>query len=96
MKKFLEKLKQNNLLLDGANVVAGIVMMAAFVLFIITKAWLALLFVVWSAGVINIVNGMKTMRKKGKQTLGQSMLLFGVIILFGGTILVITAKKKKG
>ena len=34
MKKFLEKLKQNNLLLDGANVVAGIVMMAAFVLFI--------------------------------------------------------------
>ena len=58
MKKFLEKLKQNNLLLDGANVVAGIVMMAAFVLFIITKAWLALLFVVWSAGVIKIVNGM--------------------------------------
>ena len=89
MRKLFEKLKNNKLLLDAVNVVMGIVLLVSLIVFAAAKAWPALLPAIWAAGLINMANGMKAMRKT--KVLGQSMLLMGALILIGGTIFVLSA-----
>lgn len=92
MRKFLQKLKDNKLLLDGINVVGGFVLLVALLVFFISKAYLALLVAIWAAGLMNMANGLKSMRKKkGGAALGQSMVMLGMIILIGGTALILSA-----
>lgn len=90
MKKFLQKIKDNQLLLDAINVICGFILIVALLVFVIGRAYLALLIAVWAAGFINIGNGLKAMRKKNGAILGQSMLMLGVIILIGGTALILS------
>lgn len=90
MRKFLQKLKNNDLLLDSLNVGIGFVLIVTLAVFMITGAYLVLLLAVWAAGMINMVNGFKTMKKKAHATLGQSMVFLGMIILVGGSVLVIS------
>nr|MDE7326457.1 hypothetical protein [Lachnospiraceae bacterium] len=91
MRKFFQKIKDNKLLLDGVNVIAGFVLLIALLVFFITQAFIALLVAIWAAGLINIANGFKSMRaKKGGVMPGQSMVLLGFIILVGGTVLVLS------
>ncbi len=89
MRKFLEKLKNNKLLLDGLNVAAGVVLLVSLIVFAVSRAWLALLPAIWAAGLINMSNGLKAMSKT--KAMGQSMLLMGALILLGGTIFVFSA-----
>ncbi|MDE7211298.1 MAG: hypothetical protein K2O03_07620, partial [Lachnospiraceae bacterium] len=92
MRKFLQKLKDNKLLLDGVNVVGGFVLLVALLVFFISKAYLALLVAIWAAGLMNMANGLKSMRKKKTgAALGQSMVMLGMIILIGGTALILSA-----
>ena len=90
MRKFFEKLKNNQLLLDGMNVALGVVLLVSLIVFMASRVWLALLAAVWAAGLINMVNGLKAMRKK-TGVFGQSMLFMGALIIIGGTVLVLSA-----
>ena len=90
MKKFLQKIKDNQLLLDAVNVVCGFILIVALLAFVISQAYLALLVAVWAAGLINVGNGLKAMRRKRGVVFGQSMLMLGVIILIGGTALILS------
>lgn len=56
MKKFLQKIKDNQLLLDAVNVVCGFILIVALLAFVISQAYLALLVAVWAAGLINVGN----------------------------------------
>lgn len=92
MKKFLQKIKENKLLLDSVNVVAGFVLLVALLVFFISQAYIALLIAIWAAGFMNMANGFKSMRgKKGANTAGQSMVMLGMILLVGGTALILSA-----
>lgn len=90
MKKFLQKLKDNRLLLDAANVVLGLIMVVAFILTCTLHSNIALLFVVWGAGFMNIVNGLKAMGRGKQKAMGQSMVFLGFLIVIGGTMLVLS------
>ncbi len=91
MRNFLQKIRDNKLLLDGINVIAGFVLLIALLVFFITRLYLALLIAIWAAGLINMANGFKSMRaKKGGVMPGQSMVLLGFVILIGGTALVLS------
>lgn len=91
MRKFLQKIKDNKLLLDGINVIAGFVLLIALLVFFISQAYLALLLAVWAAGFMNMANGLKYMRGKKKNTsVGPSMVMLGMIILLGGTVLILS------
>lgn len=92
MRKFLQKLRDNKLLLDSINVVAGFVLLVALLIFFVSQAFIALLVAVWAAGLMNMANGFKAMRRNKKgAALGQSMVMLGMIILVGGTALVLSA-----
>lgn len=88
MRKFWKKLKDNELLLDSLNVILGLVLIAALAVFFISQAYIALLAAVWAAGFMNMVNGVKAARKKKGGTLGQSMVMLGMFIVVGGTMLI--------
>lgn len=91
MRKFLQKIKDNKLLLDGINVIAGFVLLVALLVFFINQAYIALLLAVWAAGFMNMANGLKYMRGKKKNTAaGPSMVMLGMIILLGGTALILS------
>ena len=90
MKKFLQKLKDNHLLLDAANVVLGLIMVVAFILTATLRSNIALLFLVWGAGFMNVVNGLKTMRRQKQKMMGQSMIFLGFLIIIGGTMMVLS------
>ncbi len=91
MRKFFQRLKENKLLLDGINVVAGFVLLVALLVFFISRAYIALLFAVWAAGFMNMANGLKYMRGKNRNAaVGPSMVMLGMIILFGGTALILS------
>ncbi|MDE6873889.1 MAG: hypothetical protein K2P87_05480 [Lachnospiraceae bacterium] len=92
MRKFLQKIRDNKLLLDGINVVAGFVLLLALLIFFISQAFIALLIAVWAAGFMNMANGLKAMKRNKKgAALGQSMVMLGMIILIGGTALILSA-----
>lgn len=91
MRKFWKKLKDNELLLDSLNVILGLVLIAALAVFFISQAYIALLAAVWAAGFMNMVNGVKAARKKKGGTLGQSMVMLGMFIVVGGTMLIFSA-----
>lgn len=92
MGKFLQKIKENKLLLDSINVVAGFVLLVSMLVFFINQALIALLLAIWAAGFMNMANGLKVIRKNKKGApVGQSMVMLGMIILVGGTALVLSA-----
>lgn len=88
LKKWIQKLRDNNMVLDMANVILGVVLLIALVLVFTIESSLALLLAVWSAGLMNTVNGLKAMKHRERKTAGQSMVFMGLLIVFGGTILV--------
>lgn len=88
MKKLLQKLKDNRLLLDTLNVVLGVVMIIALVLVFILRSNLALLAAIWTAGLMNAVNGLKAMKQKERKMMGQSMFFMGMLVIVIGTVLV--------
>ncbi len=87
MRKWIKKLKENKLLLDGINVAIGLVMIIALVVLFTTESVISLFVVVWAAGLINIMNGLKMLGKKNQKMLGQSMVFMGMLIIVAGTIL---------
>lgn len=91
MRKLWKKLRDNELLLDSLNVILGLVLLAALAAFFISQAYIALLAAVWAAGFMNVVNGVKAARKKKNGALGQSMIMLGMFIAVGGTILIFSA-----
>lgn len=88
MRKFLQRLKENNLLLDAANVALGVVMLASLAFVFTTQSNLALLLAIWSAGLMNATNGLKAMKQKGRKGMGQSMFFMGILVIAIGTMLV--------
>lgn len=91
IKKLLERLKENNLLLDAANIVLGIVMLAAIAFIFTTQSNIAVLIAVWAAGLMNAVNGLKAMKHKERKAMGQSMFFMGILVIFIGTVLVLSS-----
>ncbi|MBQ9118526.1 MAG: hypothetical protein IJY09_00525 [Lachnospiraceae bacterium] len=91
MRKLIQKLKENNLILDTVNVILGVVMILAIIAVFVWQSVIALFITVWSAGLMNTVNGLKLLMKKEKKMMGQSMVFMGVLIIVAGTVLLLSA-----
>ena len=90
MHKLIQKLKNNDLILDTVNVILGIIMIIAIFIVFKWQSVIALFATVWMAGLINVVNGLKLLLKKNKKMLGQSMVFMGMLIIVGGTVLLVS------
>ncbi|MBP3570103.1 MAG: hypothetical protein J6K04_13185 [Lachnospiraceae bacterium] len=89
VKKILKFLKNKEAVLDTANVLLGLFMLTALVVFWKTGNKLSMFTIIFCGGAMNLTSGYRYLNQKDKKNLGQSMILFGVIILVLGIVVMI-------
>ena len=74
---------------DTINMILGLLMLTALLVFGKTGNRFSMYTIIFSGGLMNISNGYRFLGQKGKRQMGQSMILFGIVILFLGMIVVL-------
>ena len=86
LKKWLKNKEIGN---DTINMILGLFMLTALLVFGKTGNRFSMYAIIFSGGLMNISNGYRMLKQKDKRQLGQSMVLFGIVILFLGMIVVL-------
>ena len=89
-KKVLDFFKNKEAVLDTVNVILGLFMLTALVVFWKTGNEISMFCVIFCGGAMNLCNGARYIRQKGRKPMGQSMILFGVIVLVLGIVLMLS------
>ncbi len=89
LKKIQNFFKNKEQVLDTANIILGLLMLTALVVFWKTGNKLSMFAIIFSGGVMNICNGFRYLRQKGRRPIGHSMILFGVVILVLGVVIMV-------
>lgn len=85
MKNFIKLIKENNLIIDVLNVLAGLLLIITLVLFCLfpgNRIIIGLMILV--AGIMNIGNGLKRYQDKRMKGLGISLITLGICIFVIG------------
>ena len=88
-KKIRNLLKDKERFLDTVNVILGLLMLTALVIFWKTGNKISMFAIIFSGGVMNICNGFRHLQQKGRKQMAHSMILFGVVILVLGIIVMV-------
>ena len=80
IKKIADFLKDKQRVFDTANVILGLLMLTALVVFWKTGNKLSMFAIIFSGGAMNICNGFRYLRQKNRRQMAHSMILFGVVI----------------
>ena len=86
LKKWLKNKEIGN---DTINMILGLFMLTALLVFGKTGNRFSMYAIIFSGGLMNISNGYQMLKQKNKRQLGQSMILFGIVILFLGMVVVL-------
>lgn len=87
MRKLWKHLKESKLTLDYIIVCLGLVLITFLVLTLLNpKNSLYVVFAFATAGLINILNGMKIGKDKKRRNMGLTYILFGVVLFIIGCI----------
>ena len=87
LKKFQKFFKNKEQVLDTANMILGLLMLTALVVFWKTGNNLSMFAIIFSGGAMTLSNGYRYVRQKERKQMGYSMLLFGAVILVLGLFL---------
>lgn len=90
MERIYKIIKDNKLLLDIFNVVLGVIVIAFIVLLFINpdnEYFLGGAFGV--SGLMNITNGLRQIKVKHKKSMGQSLIMIGIVTFIVGVLFVI-------
>ena len=71
------------------NLSLGLLMLTALLIFGKTGNKLSMYIIIFSGALMTISNGYRLLWKKNTKTMGQSMILFGIVILFLGMMVVL-------
>ena len=82
-------LKNKEQINDILNLSLGLLMLTALLVFGKTGNKLSMYVIIFSGALMTISNGYRLLWKKNTKTMGQSMILFGIVILFLGMIVVL-------
>lgn len=88
LEKIKKWLKNKEIVNDTINIILGLFMLAALPVFGKTGNHFSMYIIIFSGGLMNISNGYRMVRQKNKKQMGQSMVLFGIVVLFLGMIVV--------
>ena len=72
---------------DVATMLLGLLMLTALVVFGLTGNKFSMYLIIISGGFMNVMNGYRSTKQKGKQNLGYSMMMLGVVILVLGMVI---------
>lgn len=86
-KKWL--LKNKDQINDMFNLSLGLFMLTALLIFGKTGSNISIYVIIFSGALMTISNGYRLLQKRNTKTMGQSMILFGIVILFLGMIVVL-------
>ena len=81
LKKIQNFFKNKEQVFDTANMILGLLMLTALVVFWKTGNKFSMFAIIFSGGAMNICNGLRYLKQKGRRQMGYSMILFGVVIL---------------
>ena len=81
--------KNKEQVFDTANMILGLLMLTALVVFWKTGNKISMFAIIFSGGAMNICNGFRHLRQKGRKQMAHSMILFGVVILVLGIIVMV-------
>ena len=81
LKRINKFLRNKERVLDTLNVILGLLMLTALVVFWKTGNKYSMYAIIVSGGAMNICSGLRYLRQKGRRQMGYSMILFGVVIL---------------
>lgn len=87
LKRFQNFLKNKEMVLYTVNIILGLLMLTALVVFWKTGNKISMFVVIFSGGAMNLSNGFRYLQQKERKQLGHSMILFGVVILLLGVII---------
>lgn len=82
LKKIISFIKSRGIGQETVNIVLGVFMLAAFIVYGITKSLYALYSIILIGALINLTTGFSYLKKKEKKTLGTSMITLGFVIIF--------------
>ena len=86
LKKIRNLLKDKERFFDTVNVILGLLMLTALVVFWKTGNKISMFAIIFSGGAMNICNGFRQLQQKGRRQMAHSMILFGVVILVLGIV----------
>lgn len=89
LKRIQHFLKNKEAVLDTANMILGLLMLTALVIFWKTGNKFSMLAIIFSGGAMNLCNGYRYLQQKGRKQMGYSMLLFGAVILVLGVVVIL-------
>ena len=89
LKKIQNFLKNKEAVIDTANLILGLLMLTALVVFWKTGGRLWMFVIIFSGGAINLCNGFRYLQQKKLKQLGYSMILFGTVILVLGLVVLL-------
>ena len=89
LKKISKFLKNQEAVIDAANVLLGLLMLTALVVFWKTGNKISMYAIIFCGGAMNLCNGFRYLKQKERKSLGQSMILFGFVVLLLGVVLLL-------
>ncbi len=89
LNKILKFFKNKEAVLDTANVLLGLFMLTALVVFWKTGNKLSMYMIIFCGGLMNLCNGYRYLQQKKRRQMGQSMMLFGAVVLLLGLIILL-------
>jgi len=89
LKRIQNFLKNKEAVTDTANMILGLLMLTALVVFWKTGSSLSMYGIIFSGGGMTLSNGFRYLRQKGRRQMGYSMLLFGAVIMVFGVMLLV-------
>lgn len=91
LKKIFKFLKDKERLFDTVNVILGLLMLTALVVFWKTGNKFSMFAIIFSGGAMNICNGFRYLQQKSRRQLSYSMIFFGVVILVLGIVVLLVS-----
>ena len=89
LKRIQKFLKDKEAVTDTANMILGLLMLTALVVFWKTGSDLSMYGIIFSGGAMTLSNSYRYLHQKGHKQMGYSMLLFGALILVFGVVLLV-------
>ena len=89
LKKFLQFLKNKEAVIDTVNVLLGLFMLTALVVFWKTGNEFSMFTIIFCGAAMNLCNGYRYLKQKSRKQMGYSMILLGVVVLILGIVVLL-------
>ena len=89
LKKIQNVFKNKEMVLDTVNIILGLLMLTALVVFWKTGNKISMFTIIFAGAAMNLCGGYRYLQQKGRKQTGYSMILLGAVILVLGIVILL-------